>query len=69
MLPITGAILGTLVGGPVGLLVGAKVGAVLTAAGGGYLGYKSGQLVKRSREREVQGNLSKLSDSKKDGKS
>ena len=68
ILPLTGALVGTLLGGPVGLLAGAKTGALLTAAGGGFLGYKGGQLVKRRRHRAVQENLSKLSDSKKDSR-
>lgn len=44
--PVVGAVVGCLVGGPVGMLAGFKVAGVLTAALGSYAGYRGGRLLK-----------------------
>ena len=38
ILPVAGALVGTVVAGPVGLVAGAKIGGVLGAVGGGIAG-------------------------------
>ena len=50
--PITGALLGTCIGGPVGLLAGLKIGAV-AALGGTVLGFTSGSVVKKWQEKQA----------------
>lgn len=51
--PLTGALLGTCIGGPVGLFAGLKVGAV-AALGGTFLGFTSGRVVKKWQEKEAE---------------
>ncbi|KAL5258285.1 hypothetical protein ACHWQZ_G008950 [Mnemiopsis leidyi] len=41
--PVAGAVVGCIVGGPLGMLVGFKVAGVVTAALGTFVGYKSGK--------------------------
>ena len=38
VLPVAGAVLGTVLAGPVGLVAGAKIGGLLGVAGGGMAG-------------------------------
>lgn len=52
MYPITGALIGTCIGGPVGLLAGLKIGG-LVAIGGTVLGFASGQGLKKWQETVV----------------
>ncbi|PIK43810.1 putative syntaxin-17 [Apostichopus japonicus] len=72
MLPLTGALLGTAVGGPLGLMVGYKVGAV-AAFGGGAVGFLGARIAKRKSTEKNNKDLElieeeqrTLSESKKD---
>lgn len=47
--PLTGALLGTCIGGPVGLIAGLKIGA-MTALGGTILGFTGGRLLKKTQQ-------------------
>jgi len=49
--PITGALIGTCIGGPVGLVAGLKFGS-MAAIGGTVLGFTGGQVVKKWQENE-----------------
>lgn len=51
--PVTGAVLGGLLGGPLGFLAGAKVGG-LAAIGCGLAGYTGGKLIKKYNEDGVE---------------
>lgn len=55
--PVTGAFLGTMIGGPVGLVAGFKIGG-LTALGCAIAGYTGGKLFKKNydMEKETQEN-------------
>ncbi|KAI9564399.1 hypothetical protein GHT06_008138 [Daphnia sinensis] len=50
--PLTGALIGTCIGGPIGLLAGLKIGG-LAALGGTVLGFASGRGLKRWQESAV----------------
>lgn len=50
--PLTGALLGTCIGGPVGLIAGLKVGAA-AALGGTVLGFAGGRFLKKNQEEAV----------------
>ena len=52
MYPLTGALIGTCLGGPVGLLAGLKIGG-LAALGGTVLGFASGRGLKKWQESAV----------------
>ena len=52
MYPLTGALIGTCIGGPVGLLAGLKIGG-LAALGGTVLGFASGRGLKKWQESVV----------------
>lgn len=49
--PITGAFLGTMIGGPVGMIAGFKIGG-LAALGCALAGYTGGKFFKKSQELE-----------------
>ncbi|KAL2083923.1 hypothetical protein ACEWY4_019441 [Coilia grayii] len=52
VLPVAGALVGGVLGGPLGLMAGFKLVGVATAIGGGIIGFASGNLIqKRKRER------------------
>ncbi|XP_076137289.1 syntaxin-17 [Alosa pseudoharengus] len=52
VLPVCGALVGGVLGGPLGLLAGFKLVGVASAIGGGILGFAGGNLIqKRKRER------------------
>lgn len=51
--PLTGALLGTCIGGPVGLIAGLKVGG-LAALGGTVLGFAGGKGLKRWQEQKAE---------------
>ena len=63
-MPLTGAVIGAVVGGPVGLLAGFKIAGVFTALGGGYLGYKGGKAIKDQHKRKVEKSMRNLSERK-----
>lgn len=60
--PITGALIGTCIGGPVGLLAGLKIGG-LAALGGTVLGFASGRSLKSWQETAVRDSANSLSKS------
>ncbi|XP_039186151.1 syntaxin-17 isoform X2 [Crotalus tigris] len=52
-LPVAGALLGGIVGGPIGLLAGFKVAGLAAALGGGVLGFTGGKLIQRKKQRMI----------------
>lgn len=60
-LPLAGALLGGVVGGPLGLLAGFKAVGVAAAVGGGILGFAGGSLVQRTQRAKVDLELQKVS--------
>lgn len=54
VLPVAGALLGGVVGGPIGLLAGFKVAGIAAALGGGVLGFTGGKLIQKKRQRMIQ---------------
>ena len=66
LLPALGAVFGGVVGGPVGMLAGFKAAAVLTAVGGGVLGYGATNYIKQKRDKAVDSELEKLTDTNSD---
>lgn len=61
VLPIAGAVLGTVVAGPFGLIAGAKIGGLIGVAGGGAVGYLGGRIFKKRHEKATEMELAKLS--------
>lgn len=57
--PLTGALIGTCIGGPIGLLAGLKIGG-LAALGGTALGFASGRGLKRWQESAVSESANNL---------
>ncbi|KAK1895068.1 Syntaxin-17 [Dissostichus eleginoides] len=60
LLPVAGALLGGVLGGPLGLLVGFKAAGVAAALGGGVLGYAGGNLVQKQRKAGVDLQMKRL---------
>lgn len=60
--PLTGALLGTCIGGPIGLLAGLKIGAV-AAVGGTVLGFTSGRVVKQWQQKQAEDSANPSEDS------
>ncbi|KAJ3597823.1 hypothetical protein NHX12_001340 [Muraenolepis orangiensis] len=54
VLPIAGALLGGVLGGPIGLLAGFKVAGIAAALGGGALGFAGGNMVQKQRKAKVE---------------
>ena len=52
--PVAGAVVGCVVGGPIGMLVGFKVAGVVTAALGTFVGYKSATYLRRKVNERVE---------------
>ncbi|XP_061075949.1 syntaxin-17 [Conger conger] len=63
VLPVAGAVLGGVVGGPLGLLAGFKVAGVVAALSGGLLGYAGGNAIQKTRRARVDLQLQQLSSS------
>ncbi|KAG9339399.1 hypothetical protein JZ751_023793 [Albula glossodonta] len=61
VLPVAGAVLGGVVGGPLGLLAGFKVAGVVAAVSGGLLGYVGGNAIQKTRRANVDQQLQQLS--------
>ncbi|KAI1894146.1 hypothetical protein AGOR_G00112810 [Albula goreensis] len=61
VLPVAGAVLGGVVGGPLGLLAGFKVAGVVAAVSGGLLGYVGGNAIQKNRRANVDQQLQQLS--------
>eukprot|EP00795_Rhopilema_esculentum_P013249 gene13249-4079_t len=63
MVPLAGAVVGGLIGGPIGLIAGFKVAGVAVATvGGGVVGFQGGKMLKNKRNEKVEMELEKLSD-------
>lgn len=60
MLPVAGALLGGVIGGPLGLLAGFKAAGVAAALGGGALGFAGGNLVRKHRKATVDLQIKQL---------
>lgn len=60
MLPVLGALIGTVAGGPVGFVFGLKLGAA-AALGGGIAGFAGGELIKKKNQQNVDMELQNLS--------
>ncbi|XP_017308740.1 syntaxin-17 [Ictalurus punctatus] len=60
VLPVAGAVIGTVLAGPLGLLAGFKVAGVAAAVGGGLLGFAGGNLVQRKKKERVESQLQRL---------
>lgn len=61
MIPLAGALVGGIVGGPLGFVAGAKLGGVAAAVGGGVIGFVGGKVFKRHRQQAAEIELSNLS--------
>ncbi|XP_004600319.1 syntaxin-17 [Sorex araneus] len=53
-LPVAGALIGGVVGGPIGLLAGFKVAGIAAALGGGVLGFTGGKLIQRKKQKMIE---------------
>ncbi|XP_005382874.1 PREDICTED: syntaxin-17 [Chinchilla lanigera] len=53
-LPVAGALIGGMVGGPIGLLAGFKVAGIAAALGGGVLGFTGGKLIQRRKQKMME---------------
>lgn len=62
MLPVAGAVLGGVVGGPIGLLAGFKVAGIAAALGGGVLGFTGGKLIQRRKQKMTEKLISSCPD-------
>ncbi|XP_056332016.1 syntaxin-17 [Danio aesculapii] len=60
VLPVAGAMVGGVLGGPLGLLAGFKVAGVAAAFGGGLLGFAGGNLIQRKRKERIDLQLQEL---------
>lgn len=60
VLPVAGALLGGVIGGPLGLLAGFKAAGVAAALGGGALGFAGGNLVQKQRKARVDLQMKQL---------
>ncbi|MFT7816255.1 syntaxin-17 isoform X1 [Arapaima gigas] len=66
VLPVAGALLGGVLGGPLGLLAGFKVVGVAAAVGGGLLGFAGGNIIQKNRQAKVDHQLQNLSSSRQE---
>lgn len=60
VLPVAGAVVGTVLAGPLGLLAGFKVAGVAAAVGGGLLGFVGGNIIHRKKKERVELQLQRL---------
>ncbi|TSK20232.1 Syntaxin-17 [Bagarius yarrelli] len=60
VLPVAGAVVGTVLAGPLGLLAGFKVAGVAAAVGGGLLGFIGGNIIRRKKKERVEMQLQRL---------
>ncbi|KAK2815116.1 hypothetical protein Q7C36_023382 [Tachysurus vachellii] len=60
MLPVAGAVVGTVLAGPLGLLAGFKVAGVAAAVGGGLIGFAGGNFIQRKKKERVELQLQRL---------
>ncbi|CAI9739633.1 syntaxin-17-like isoform X1 [Octopus vulgaris] len=61
MIPLAGAIVGGIVGGPIGFVACAKLGGVAAAMGGGLIGFVGGKILKRRRQSVAEMEMNNLS--------
>lgn len=66
VLPIAGALLGGVLGGPLGLLAGFKAVGVAAALGGGALGFAGGNLVQKHRRARLDQQMKQVAASPED---
>lgn len=66
VLPIAGALLGGVLGGPLGLLAGFKAVGVAAALGGGALGFAGGNLVQKHRRAHLDQQMKQVTASPED---
>ncbi|XP_067861071.1 syntaxin-17 [Heptranchias perlo] len=57
MLPVAGALIGGVMGGPVGLLAGFKVAGVAAAVSGGILGFTGGRMLLKKHQQKIDQEL------------
>jgi len=62
MIPVAGACIGGLLGGPIGLIAGFKMAGVAAAVGGGFIGYQGGKMIRRKRDEAIDSEISNLSE-------
>uniref|UniRef100_A0A3P9M7F4 Syntaxin-17 n=1 Tax=Oryzias latipes TaxID=8090 RepID=A0A3P9M7F4_ORYLA len=67
VLPVAGALLGGVLGGPLGLLAGFKVAGVAAALGGGALGFAGGNLVQKHRRAQVDKQMKQVTEPPHEG--
>ncbi|XP_027031704.1 syntaxin-17 isoform X2 [Tachysurus fulvidraco] len=60
MLPVAGAVVGTVLAGPLGLLAGFKVAGMAAAVGGGLIGFAGGNFIQRKKKERVELQLQRL---------
>lgn len=60
VLPVAGALLGSVLGGPLGLLAGFKAAGVAAALGGGALGFAGGTMVQKQRKARLDLKMKQL---------
>ncbi|XP_011603970.2 syntaxin-17 isoform X2 [Takifugu rubripes] len=60
VLPVAGALLGSVLGGPLGLLAGFKAAGVAAALGGGALGFAGGRMVQKQRKAQLDLRMKQL---------
>eukprot|EP00066_Takifugu_rubripes_P003546 XP_003966197.1 PREDICTED: syntaxin-17 isoform X1 [Takifugu rubripes] len=60
VLPVAGALLGSVLGGPLGLLAGFKAAGVAAALGGGALGFAGGRIVQKQRKAQLDLRMKQL---------
>ncbi|XP_078093467.1 syntaxin-17 [Mustelus asterias] len=58
MLPVAGALIGGVMGGPIGLLAGFKVAGIAAAVSGGLLGFTGGRFLLKKQQQKVDEELS-----------
>ncbi|XP_069769672.1 syntaxin-17 isoform X2 [Narcine bancroftii] len=58
MLPVAGALIGGVIGGPIGLLAGFKVAGAAAAIGGGILGFTGGRMLLKKHQQKIDEELS-----------
>ncbi|XP_012675898.2 syntaxin-17 [Clupea harengus] len=60
VLPVAGALVGGVLGGPLGLMAGFKLVGVAAAIGGGIIGFASGNLIQKRKREHVDVQLQQL---------
>lgn len=66
VLPVAGALVGGVLGGPIGLLAGFKLVGVASAIGGGILGFAGGNMIQKRKRERVDVQLQQLNNTNTD---